>query len=343
MIRLQMPKVYRVDTIIEPGIIGIDDRGNFIYVDSPDNIGRKITHSAYNQRIIQLLNIDPTSATLAFKADSDKKGGSQVVWISSEWEEKERALGMNVSGKLISLLNEDYQSIVDQRKHNYDSMIAVNQNKISEIQIQQKDLGKQIQIKSGDLQGKINELRLKREQLERGKQQIENLHAELKTVRENSDRMAQERDELFNKGDKKDDLSLLLHTTTLQQNIAYFNELNTQIFELRKEGNEIETDITKLETAVSNLTAEVERLKLQKEEGMKSKIDDINSETERLKSEKSIIANIKVIQEPEISIEPVKPRKIQIVGLSAAGAFFVLVILAFFIEYVRNAAAAPRK
>ncbi|MCX5852804.1 MAG: Wzz/FepE/Etk N-terminal domain-containing protein [Deltaproteobacteria bacterium] len=342
VISLQMPKVYQVDAIIEPGIMGVDDKGNLIYIDSPDNISRKVGEQAYNQRIMKDLHVDPHTVDLKFKSDTDKNKNSQVIMVSSEWEENEVDLGIKVQNLLIAYLTDNYRDIINQKKNNYDSKITTNQNKINDIDTQRKDLDKQVQIKAAELLGNKNELKLKIARLESVEQQVEKLFSELKEVKDNSVKMTAEKDALLKKSDQKDALSLLLHATTLQQNITYFNELNSQIFELRKQENEIETDITKLESSINSLMAEVERLKLQRDEGLKTKIDDINAEIQRLKSEQSIISNIKVIQEPEKSTKPVKSRKVQIVMVSAVGAFFFLVILAFFIEYVRTSSAAPR-
>lgn len=59
VIGFRMPKVYEVSTIIEPGIIGLKNNGEFQYVDSRDNIGSKIEDGVYNNKIIKRLNPDP--------------------------------------------------------------------------------------------------------------------------------------------------------------------------------------------------------------------------------------------------------------------------------------------
>ncbi|MBN2282897.1 MAG: hypothetical protein JXO48_03310 [Deltaproteobacteria bacterium] len=338
----QLPKVYLVDMIIEPGIMGVDEKGSFIYLDSPENISRKIDQQAYNQRIVQVLNIDPREVRLDINADVDRKGGSQVIRVTSQWEEEKVGLGVNVLTRLVDLLTNDYQAIVQQKKLNYDSKITTNKNKIQEVEIQRKDLEKQIQIKMSDIQSKQNQMRVKQERLESVRQQVEKLLLELKQVKDNSEKIAAKRNELITESTAQDDLSLMLYGTTLQQNIIYFNELSTQIYDLRDEQHEIESEISLLEGEVNMKTGEAERLRLQKDEGVRTKIDDITAEIERLRSEKDIITNIKVVKTPEISVRPVKPKKKQIVALAGAGSLFFFLLLAFFIEYVRNAQRQER-
>lgn len=339
----QLPKVYLVDMIIEPGIMGVDEKGSFIYLDSPENISRKIDQQAYNQRIVQALNIDPREVRLDINADVDRKGGSQVIRVTSQWEEEKVGLGVNVLTRLVDLLTNDYQAIVQQKKLNYDSKITTNKNKIQEVEIQRKDLEKQIQIKMSDIQSKQNQMRVKQERLQSVRQQVEKLLVELKQVKDNSEKIAAKRNELITESTAQDDLSLMLYGTTLQQNIIYFNELSTQIYDLRDEQHEIESEISLLEGEVNMKTGEAERLRLQKDEGARTKIDDITAEIERLRSEKDIITNIKVIKTPEVSVSPVKPEKKQIVALAGAGSLFLFLLLAFFIEYVRNAQLQERR
>ena len=66
-------------------------------------------------------------------------------------------------------------------------------------------------------------------------------------------------------------------------------------------------------------------------------INDIKAQINTLNLEKGLISNIKVIQEPEVSLHPVKPKKKQIVLLGGVVGLFFFVFLAFFIEYIKNA------
>jgi len=57
----------------------------------------------------------------------------------------------------------------------------------------------------------------------------------------------------------------------------------------------------------------------------------------KLTLEKSIIKNIRVIQNPEISLSPIKPKKRLNVLLAGVVAFMMMMFLAFFVEYIRKA------
>ena len=66
-------------------------------------------------------------------------------------------------------------------------------------------------------------------------------------------------------------------------------------------------------------------------------INDINAQINSLNLKRGLISNIKVIQEPEALLHPVKPKKKRIVLLTTVVALFTAVFLAFFIEYIKNA------
>jgi capsular polysaccharide biosynthesis protein len=96
--------------------------------------------------------------------------------------------------------------------------------------------------------------------------------------------------------------------------VAYFNQLSNQVYDLRTREKKTENEIDELS----------------------KNIDDIKAEINALNLEKGLISNIKVIQEPEISLHPVKPKKKQIVLLAGVLALFIFIFLAFFIEYIRK-------
>ena len=333
----KLPKVYKVDMLIEPGIIKVNaEKEELMYLDAPENISRKINQGAYNQRIMKLLNMNPKEVRLGFTANMESNGKSQIIQVSSEWEEKKQVLGIDVLKCLLDLLTNDYGAIVQQKKLNYDARITNNKNKIHDIKVQRKDLEKQIQIKASDIKSRKNQIKIKQARLEDVRQRIEKLLLELKQVKENAEKITEKRNKLINKNNAQDDISLMLYGTTLQQNIIYFNELNSQIYNLRNEQNHIESQIDSFEREINNMLGEIERLRLHKDEGVQIKIDNIKTEIQRLQAEKQIISNIKTVKTPEVSLHPIRPKKKQIVALTGVAALFMFIFLGFFIEYIKK-------
>jgi len=278
VVSFNMPKIYEVSMTIEPGIIGVNSAGKFIYLDSRDNIEGKIKGGLYNRRIQKALNINPLETDITFKVRPQK--GTNFIKVTSEWKDPEVEFGKKALVHLVVVISKEYENIVQQRKGDYEKQILMKQNQIKE-----------------------NEATLKIIQ-DREKELLQ----EIKNVKDNTERIVQERNNILQHKGNADDISLLIYSTTIQQNVAYFNQLSNQI-------NDIRTKKEIASTKIENLKAEIDRLNL----------------------EKSIIKNIRVIQNPEASIRPIKPKKKLNVLLAGVVAFMMMMFFVFFLEYIQKA------
>ncbi|MEA1935451.1 MAG: Wzz/FepE/Etk N-terminal domain-containing protein, partial [Thermodesulfobacteriota bacterium] len=136
VISLQMPKVYEISTVIEPGIIGIKDDGGFMYIDSVANISGKINGDVYNRKIQKVLHLDPLKTGVKFKSANVKK--ANVVKVTSQWEEKDTGLGIKVTGQLIHFLFGDYEKVILQKEGSYSNQIIMKQNEMNNMKIRKK-------------------------------------------------------------------------------------------------------------------------------------------------------------------------------------------------------------
>ena len=341
VISLQMPKIYEISTVIEPGIAGIKDDGGFMYIDFVANISGKINEGIYNRKIEEALHLDPLKTGIKFKSAVVKK--ANVIKVTSQWEEGGADLGIKVTGQLVQLLSDDYGKIIDQRKDNYDRQILMKQSEISKIETQRKDIDKQIDVKLNSIEKTLNDIKLQQATLRNIRQRKGELLEEIKGVKDNTEKIVQQRDFLLKDKNLDKDISLLLYSTTIQQNVAYFNQLSNQIYDLGTSEKKIEAEVDKLSKNINDIKTGIERLKLSKTEGLQIKINDINAQINTLNLKKGLISNIKVIQEPEASLHPVKPKKKKIVLLATVVALFMSVFLAFFIEYIKNATRSTKQ
>ena len=321
----QMPKIYRVAMVIEPGIIGLDKSGNYIYMNS-QNISGKINEGSYNKSIKKLLNIDSSKTNLEFKADVGKF--TNQIRISAECKEKDVDLGLEASRKLITIISDDYEKVVQKRNNNYDRKIIVKQNEISKIETQERkdideqillkqnqiskietqerkdideqtllkqneikkteiqwrrDTDKQVRLKLNSINKKRDQIKLQQEILETTRQRIKELELEAKKIKNNTERIIKQRDILLKDSRAKDDISLLLYSTTIQQNLSYSNRLGNQIYNLRANVQAKEANIEELKLDTDFITTEIEELKLRRAEGLQVKTDNIKAEIEKLK------------------------------------------------------------
>lgn len=132
------------------------------------------------------------------------------------------------------------------------------------------------------------------------------LEKEITTMKANTNRIIEERNMLLKKGGSDPDkLSLLIYTNIIQQNMAHNNDLNKRLGELM------------------------------------AKIEEMKSEIETFKIKKNSIENIRLIQPPQSSIYPIKPKKKLNIALAFVVGLFISVFLAFFTEYLQKAKSYP--
>jgi LPS O-antigen subunit length determinant protein (WzzB/FepE family) len=145
VVSFNMPKIYEVSMTIEPGIIGVDKEGQFIYLDSRDNIEGKIKEDLYNRRVQEALNINPLETDIKFGIC--KQEASNFIKVTSEWKEDEVEFGKKALVHLLAVILKEYENIVQQRKDDYEKQILMKQNQIKEVEIKRKDIDKQILLK----------------------------------------------------------------------------------------------------------------------------------------------------------------------------------------------------
>jgi len=298
VISMTLPEVYRISAIIEPGTIGTNQDGELIYIDEPSNIQSRIEEGAFNLRILRSLGLNPKKEKGIPDLQASNPKGSKLVKIASEYEFARTDLGLKAMNRLLEELAGQYQELVD---------------------LKRKDIEKQIMLNKSEIEKKNNKIRLVRENITISKEEEKFLIQELRKVRSNTEIILKKRDALL--GEKSDSyaISALLYANTIQQNMTYINQLNSQLLSVRRKNEELSTQIGDLQKDIEKIHTQIERLKLQE----------------------GFVQNIKQIQAPEVSINPVKPKKTLNVALAGIVGFFVSIFLAFFIEYLQKAKSYP--
>lgn len=332
VISFQMPKIYEVSTIIEPGIAMVQDNGNVLYFDSVASISGKIQGGIYNQEIKKVLELDSPKISIRFQPSTIQ--GTNTIKVTSEWEAGETDLGVKVTQQLNRLLSDEYAKIVEVKKDLYDTKIATQQREIDEIKEQREDIDEQIDLMLGEVGKKRNEIKRRQDSLENVRQRKEELVKEIKRVKESTEEIAQQRDLLLKDKNSENNISLILYSTKIQQNMIYFNQLNNSVYDLRIKESQMASEIDTFNREIDDIKAEIKRLNLKKPK-IQDDIDHIEASITRLDLEKEMIRNIAVMSSPEVSSHPVKPQKKKNVLFTGFFSLFVFGLLPFFIEYIR--------
>ena len=149
---------------------------------------------------------------------------------------------------------------------------------------------------------------MNRRTLNHGINEKEYLEEEINKLKANTDEIIEERGALISKGiNNEDRLSLLIYSNIIQQNMGYYNDLGREL---------------------GKLMAELEKIK---------------SEIETLSIKRKSVENIKLIQAPQSSFFPIKPKKISNIALAFVIGSIVSIILAFFLEYLQRMRSVAEK
>ncbi|MCF8082894.1 MAG: hypothetical protein K9M96_07350 [Deltaproteobacteria bacterium] len=291
LMSLNMTKVYRIDTVISPGVVKVEQSGNIIHIGSAPEIKSLIETGALNGRVLKRLeapNPEALPKSLNFQSKTPK-GGNELE-ISYETANPE--LGLQVLSELNQLLVEKYRDLVRYYREEYDIQIrskaseaskivekidkakngiatveAENRAKISEIQA--KIASKKGEIKANEanllstieqMENNISTLRAqmsgKKKEVKNLQERISEIRDEIGRIRKNTDLLIEERSQ-FLKSAKGDNniLASVMYTNTIQQNIAYLNSLMDSVNNVNQQIFQKNVDIEKLENDVKDIHA----------------------------------------------------------------------------------------
>jgi LPS O-antigen subunit length determinant protein (WzzB/FepE family) len=238
-----MPKIYRIETLIRPGILSFSEAGKNLYIDTPDNIKALIEAGALDLRILDNLaksygaNIPNM---LKFKVTLPK--GSDTLKINYETSQIEQ--GTQILDFLGKFLIEEYSNFVE----NF-------QNKIDrDLNIAKAEIQKSNSIKhSNEININIIEKR------------IHELEIGIVDINENITYLNKERNKLLLEGKNESNiLSTILYSNTIQQNLQFVSDYKSQIQDLKNQKENELQNISELENKIQIQIAEINNLEFKK-------------------------------------------------------------------------------
>jgi succinoglycan biosynthesis transport protein ExoP len=360
IISFTLPKIYSVDTIIEPGLLTIVNEGGGqdrrIYIDSPQNIKALIDVGSFENQISEGLGELPKATEspkhIHFKASIPKQSNAlKITYETSNVEEGNRILNY-----LTNLLIEKYNPIIEHYKNDFDGKIQVQAKMISDLAYQISKVNNDIsnlQIDSGSFtKQKSNEILSIKAKQESKKWQIKNLQngisdsqTEIGRVDKNTDLLIMERNKLLaSETNPNNTLSSVIYINTIQQNISYISELKNRVNSVNQQIFQEMSGIENLESQIQDLNIQMEGQKKQtgfKIENLESQIKNLENqlkyrsgEIKSIETKKNSVQNIQILKSPMSSPDPIKPKKKRNVLLAALIGIFMMVCLSFFLEYI---------
>jgi capsular polysaccharide biosynthesis protein len=357
---LNMKKIYSIDTIIEPGLMRIitegGDQGKRVYFDTPQNIKAMIDIGSFDNKILEFMNKvsekNDSTKTIKFKTSIPKY--SNALKISYETADTEK--GKKIMKHLNDLLLKNSSQYTQLYQKEFDNEINEKESTLSEISAHILEVKNDISIAQSENDTAVNQktnkiatiravVEAKKFQIGNSQKRIKDVQIEIVRITKNTDFLIEERNKLLAiKQEGNNYLSSVIYINTIQQNIAYSNNLKNQISNANNQIVRDQADIERLENEIRNLDVQKENLIKQTKyqiSTIQSTIDDLESqkkytseEIEILNYKKDHVQNIQILKSPMNSLYPIKPNKRLNVLLATMVGLFMMVFLSFFLEYI---------
>lgn len=243
VISFLMPKVYRIQMVLEPGIIKVSEDGQNIYAESQENIKALIETGAFDRDILNSLkdtNKNHIPKFLHYKVSVPI--GSNAITIS--YQAPDIKLGVDILKKLSELL----------------------QNRHSQLGIRYKnELMIEIQAKKTEVSNLVAEKEASKQMIKNMDKRISGLVSEISDMKKNTESLIKERNQCVLKGNNKQDiLSIILYTNILQQDLTFTSILNNDLEQLVLKRDEEKVYVKNLKYKIARLEQEIKYLDYRK-------------------------------------------------------------------------------
>jgi hypothetical protein len=136
-ITIFMPRKYKADMIIEPGIVGISDEGKAVYADNILNIKHLIDQGAFESEIEKTADVDAGDFELTSRVPLYSNKMKVSVFVPGAVKDKSEA----ILYALLAEINSAYKDLIDpvknavsRRVSNVNKSISLKEQKISLIE-----------------------------------------------------------------------------------------------------------------------------------------------------------------------------------------------------------------
>jgi len=365
VITLQMPKSYVVSMALEPGITGVDKLGDKQYMDSKEIIN-EINGGKYNRTITKSLSEPPLHSPLVFTAQAEKY--DNLIIVKSQWTKSDLDTGLEASGKLGSLLIKDHEERIGKQEKEISALIETEHEKIEKAKETMQDtVDKSVRSYSSQINVLQEKTALNKQVFEATKCRQEELAEDLRKSTNALEEMIAQRDSLLR--DSKNTGSEFLPEYEIAirnwqlhigqtedkifsakvKNLGLLSKIRMMDLEIqshRQMVKDVETEQShQLQELTKSVRKETERhreaikdFEVKQNDQLQEKTKILEEKIEKLSATRASISNIKIIRQPEAASTSVKStRGKKIVMLSGVAALFMLIFLAFLLEYIKNA------
>ena len=306
----QQPTMYRTSIVLKPGILKIDETGNKVFIDTPENIKALIENDLKYKVLdnIKTSNNTNLSNSVDFQVDIPKSSNTINVSSVSAFANE----GTTKLNYLIKALSTEFANKIKFKQEGYEKEIDSKKVKIAVFQTETENFKKsylnQIELKKTSLANlkkkevmvrkeidntiqlikyELDELSFKEKmmkaKIEKYQQELSDIEVNKKLLQESKDN-SQSKEYFLKKLSMENDYRNTFHKYFELNEIAKYN-----LFELQKIISTVSKEIKDLEKTKSNIKADPylqpNLYKIQKD------IINVSKELEKLEKEKNNIQN----------------------------------------------------
>jgi uncharacterized protein involved in exopolysaccharide biosynthesis len=366
----QLPRVYRVNTIVSLGHVEIDGRATTLA--NLTDVTQMINSGSFLKKLIKSLNYDEKQYGPEFENAIviDAKENSQNIMLRYDTADPPKAIA--ILDVLIRELQNTYQPRVTSYRDSINAKIANLKEDIRTTEFQSNKMLVQIDRFKAKIEEERSLAKVREkaflaqraglmEQIKDRQEQLKELES-IKTrqtnaipeFERNTRNLLEGKEKLTTQPSGEGMITTLLLSNNMQQNIYLINELYDQIkksdLDINKAKDSIhevnlkaETLLQKIEEnkiqsnmKISELQASVQGAKLEVDQSFPADIGKIKTEISQLDSQKATIEGIKVVTPPDYFAVSLKTKRNMLIGGSGAASLFVSVCLAFMINWSRE-------
>jgi uncharacterized protein involved in exopolysaccharide biosynthesis len=366
-----MPRIYRIDALINPGR-AIDSDGRPTTVANLADINQMISSGSLQKKIVKPFiksqNSEASFNELSLLNNLTAQTNDRGEYISLNFESSNPEQGIKILKQVIL----EIQSTFNPRVENFHKLataeIENKRNGIADIEFQEgkidlniKQLKKNIERKKELTQSEIrvltdqksaiaNKIKTYQQRIESLAQAKKQLNVFADSLEQNTRELMKGKTELSKTSGNDNTLALLLFSNNIQENINSLSRNKAKIYDFEMEANDAQRNIDTLNHKLAETEGKIKKAKLKSD----AKIDQINvdiqtrlldlnkrlpaeiakiqSDIQGLEARRSMTEEIQVISEPDYINQPIQSKRDATIAIAVLSAFLIGILGAILME-----------
>lgn len=239
VISISKPKIYRVETILKPGVLGKNNKGQEIYVDSTTNIKALIEAGTFNNEIKwELKDTKTSNLPTSFQFEINIPKNSNLLKISYQTPSVDT--GISILNQLTNSISREQAVKIDYLQTKFEKEILEDKIDLSRLQ---------------------DELSFNQTSISNINKRLAELSTDIQSLNRNISALTKHRDTILSNRNEDTILTGFLYNNTIQQNLDRRDRINNQIFNYTIEKERVKNLSKGIKTKIDILSQKIDGLK----------------------------------------------------------------------------------